>query len=146
MPVPQNHKNHTRLDPRFHFLVAPVLLLNVLVAIILAVRYWQPLHWLGIWIVVMGVALFMTAGLARDYGLRNQDRLIRLEERLRYASLLSPAEIAATEALSLRQVIALRFASDGELATLATRAAKQGLSSTQIKQSIQVWRPDTSRV
>ena len=135
-----------RIDPRFHFFVAPVLLLNIVVAVVVAIRYWAVLRWLGVWMTLVALAIFVTAGLVREYCLRNQDRIIRLEERLRYANLLSPAELALAEALSLRQRVALRFASDAELPALTTRAAQENLSAKVIKQAIVSWRADHHRV
>ena len=82
----------------------------------------------------------------RLYALRNQDRIIRLEENVRYRALLSPALLERSAILSLRQVIALRFASDAELPALIERTLTEGLQSKAIKQSIQTWRPDTHRV
>jgi hypothetical protein len=146
MPVAQNYKNHTRVEPRFHFFVAPVLLLNILVTMVIAVRYWHLLHWLGIWMVFVAVAVFMAGGLARDYGLKNQDRIIRLEERLRYQTVLPPAALAAAEGLSKRQILALRFAPDPELPDLLERTSREGLDPKQIKQSVQAWRADEWRI
>ena len=128
MPTPQNFNNHMRFDPRFHFFVAPVLLLNVLVTVYLAIHFWSNFHWLGVWGILAAVAVFMTAGLARDYALKNQDRVIRLEESLRYRTLLSPQELALTPTLTLRQIIALRFASDAELPALVPK--QPGVAST----------------
>jgi predicted lysophospholipase L1 biosynthesis ABC-type transport system permease subunit len=146
MPAPQTYKNHSRFHPPFHFFVAPVLLLNVLVSIAVLVHHW-PKHWaLLIWLVVMSLALFLLTGLARSYALRVQDRVIRLEERLRYQSLLTPELLAAAQSLTLKQIIALRFASDAELPTLIQRTLSENLKPKDIKQSITNWRADNLRV
>jgi hypothetical protein len=80
---------------------------------------------------------------ARVYGLADQDRIIRLEERLRIAALVPGAEV---QRLSTRQLIALRFASDTELPALVRRTLAEGLDPKSIKQSIVVWRPDYHRI
>ena len=146
MAAPQTAKNHTRFDPLWHGLVMPVLLANIILMIWLT-HHWWPLHaHLHEWWILLGIALFMTAALVRGYALKLQDRIIRLEERLRYAVLLPAAELPLLYALTLKQMIALRFASDAELPALALRAASQGMTPKQIKESIGVWRPDTNRV
>lgn len=146
MAEAQSYKNHVRFDPAFHFFVAPVLLLNVLVAIGVLIHDWPQHLLLHGWLVVLAAALLMTAGVARSSALRAQDRVIRLEEMLRYQRLLGPEEWAASQSLSLRQVIALRFASDAELGGLVQRVVAEGMAPKAIKQAIVTWRADTCRV
>ena len=146
MPPPQNYKNHHRFNPPFHFFVAPLSILNLIVAIAVLVRHW-PHHWaLLIWLVVMAVAFVVLVTLTRVYPLRVQDRLIRLEENLRYQRLLSPELLAQTQSLTLRQIIALRFASDAELPALVQRTLTEKLPPKSIKQAITNWRADFLRV
>ena len=78
--------------------------------------------------------------------LRAQDRVIRLEEHLRYHRLLGEHAHERYASLSLQQIIALRFASNEELPALSKRAVTEKLRPKQIKQSITVWRPDNHRV
>ena len=142
----QNFSNHTRYEPGFHFILIPILLINVLLTIVVFVHHWPYQRVLHGWLVVMAIALLMLAGLAREYANKVQDRVIRLEESLRYQRLLTPDVALAAQALSVRQVIALRFASDAELQGLVQRTLAENLTPKQIKQAVQVWRPDTHRV
>ena len=142
----QNFRSHARFDPLFHFFVAPVLLANVFVALAAFIRRW-PDHWGSYaWLLVVSVALLMTAGVARASALRAQDRIIRVEEMLRYQRLLGPEGMQAAQQLGLRQIIALRFASDAELPALARRAAVERMAPKAIKAAVQVWRADEYRV
>jgi hypothetical protein len=146
MPEPQNYKNHTRFDPIWHFFIAPLLLLNVVVAIVYLVRHW-PFHMhLFAWVILMSVVLFMAVGKARGHSLQVQDRVIRLEEQLRMKTLLSAEDYTRSQALTPQQLIGLRFASDAELPGLVKKTLDQNLTQKQIKEAIVDWRPDYLRV
>jgi hypothetical protein len=82
----------------------------------------------------------------RMYSLRVQDRIIRLEERLRLATLLSEPLRSRIPELTVGQLVALRFASDAEVPALCERALAEKLSKGDIKKSIETWRPDYWRV
>jgi Family of unknown function (DUF6526) len=146
MAVPQNYKNHTRFDPPFHYFVLLALLVNLGFAITAVIRHWPDHAHLYGWWVVMSVVLFVGFGKARGYALKTQDRIIRLEERLRLTALLSAADLAKSHELTESQLVALRFASDAELPALVKRAVDEKLSNKQIKQAIESWRPDYFRV
>src|SRR5436305_14548778 len=81
----QTYANHTRFHPPFHFFAFPILAINLLVTIYVAFRRPTPLTF---WIIFVAAALVVIALMARFYGLRNQDRIIRLEERVRLVTLL----------------------------------------------------------
>ena len=146
MPTPQTYSNHTRFHPPFHFFLLPVLIANFVITIVVLIRRWPHHIAMHAWLVVMAIALFLIAGLARDNPLRLQDRLIRLEENLRYQRLLAPELLVQTQSLTLKQIHALRFASDAELPTLLQRTLSENLEPKAIKQSITNWRPDNLRV
>jgi hypothetical protein len=140
---PQSFANHGRLDPPFHYFLAPLCMVAIVLSIILLVRQPGMGSALG---VLLSVGLIMTATKARSYALKAQDRVIRLEEQMRLAMLLPEADKPRITELTESQLIALRFASDAELPALAMRAAREGLTNKQIKSSIQNWRPDYFRV
>ena len=140
----QSFANHTRWHPPFHFFVMPVFLINFFWAIVLFLK--APGASSGWWIVV-SLALLVLGLIARINALRVQDRLIRLEEKLRYQQLLSPDLTARLNALTPAQVCALRFASDAELEQLANQVvAGQFQKPTDIKRAVKNWRPDVHRV
>ena len=128
----------------------PVLLINFIVVIVICVQnaLRHGTHHLAnhIWLVIVSLALLVLGVNMRIKDLKVQDRVIRLEERLRYAALLPPAKLAESAALTIPQIVALRFASDAELPALVSRAAAEQLTPKQIKQSIVTWRPDNHRV
>ncbi|MHB1675352.1 MAG: DUF6526 family protein [Acidobacteriaceae bacterium] len=140
---PQTYANHARFDPWFHFFLAPVFLIALIASIVHLVRH--P-HLGSVWHVVLAFALFILLFKVRTYSLKVQDRVIRLEERLRLAALLPEPLRSRINELDVRQLIALRFASDAEVSTLVERTLKENLTQKQIKQAIQVWRPDYFRV
>ena len=142
--TPQTFTNHTRWQPPFHFFVAPVLLINVIWSVVQFVR--GPALNSGWWIIV-SLALLVLAFLVRLNSLRVQDRLIRLEEKLRYRQILSATLCQETAALTTGQIIALRFAGDEELEELVGAVLAGKLARTsEIKRAIKGWRADTFRV
>jgi hypothetical protein len=142
--TPQTLANHTRWHAPFHFFLAPVLLINVIWSIVLFIK--QP-GWNSGWWIIVSVSLVVLATLVRTNSLKVQDRLIRLEERLRYQQILSPALCQEAGALTPGQMVALRFAGDDELEALvaAVLAGKFGKPG-DIKRAVKNWRADTFRV
>ena len=140
---PQNLKNHARLDPMFNIVLALVLLLNLIYSIIHLVRH---LSFRSGWFVVLSMAVIILYFKVRQYPIKVQDRVIRLEERLRLQA-LAPAEWhSQISRLSEDQLIALRFAGDDEVVALAKQALEQNLNRKQIKEHIRNWRADDWRV
>ncbi len=146
MPAAQSYKSHARFHPPFHFFVAPIFIINLGFSIYATIRHWPQHHELFLWWIVMSLALIGLLLIARTSALKAQDRIIRLEERLRLAALLPAPELAHIQSLTEAQLIALRFAPDPELPALASRAAAENLTPKQIKEAIQTWRPDHFRV
>jgi hypothetical protein len=141
--VSQNFSNHTRYDPLFHFFVLPVFAVTLIATIVHLVR--RPgLH--SAWVVVFMVAAVVVVFKSRLYALKVQDRVIRLEERLRLANLLGESLRPRIGEFTESQLVGLRFASDAELPPLAARALSEKMSCTEIKRTVQQWRPDNWRV
>jgi hypothetical protein len=140
---PQTFANHTRWDPLFHFFALPVFLLLAIAGLVHFI--WRPgLH--SALLFVVAVALAIVVVKSRLCALRVQDRVIRLEERLRLSSLLPEPTRSRIPELTEGQLVALRFASDAEVPRLAERAITEKLSPADIKKAIQTWRPDYWRV
>lgn len=140
---PQTLQNHVRFDPLFHFFLAPVSMLLVIWAIVDVAR--EP-GWMSAAHVVLAVWLVVWLTKTRLYALKVQDRLVRLEERLRLQELLPAAERSRIGDLTEDQLIGLRFASDGEVADLARKALEGNWNRKQIKEAVKSWRPDYFRV
>ncbi|GIU76580.1 MAG: hypothetical protein KatS3mg004_3667 [Bryobacteraceae bacterium] len=141
----QNYANHARLVPGYHFVLTPVLLATCIGSL---VNLWKSLGdhqrlYSASLIAVLSFCAFFIAGYARIFALKAQDRAIRAEENLRHfvlaGRLLDPR-------LSVKQIVALRFASDGEFVDLARRAAEEGMEPDAIKRAIRNWRADHYRV
>lgn len=141
--VAQTYQNHRRFLPLFHFVTATILVLNLLWQIYLMFRFFSPGTVIG---VLTAAALCSLFYYLRGFPLRVQDRVIRLEERLRLARLL-PADLQPRiEELSTGQLVALRFASDEELPELVQRVLTDNIRSREaIKQMIRSWRADHLR-
>jgi len=140
----QNFSNHGRFFPPFHFFVVPVLLINF---------FWSSYRWKtsgfsvdGFEYVVVAAALLIGFLSARMMALSVQDRVIRLEERLRYERLL-PADLKPhIGEFTVSQFVSLRFASDAELPALARKVLDEKLDQRKaIKQLVKNWRPDYLR-
>jgi hypothetical protein len=146
MATPQSLQNHARFDPAMHFFIVPVLLINVGVAIYVAMHFRHDYPYLGHWTILLSLALLVLAVRSRMNDLKTQNRIIRLEERLRIASMLPAEQLAHINELTMGQLVALRFACDEELPALVHTALTQNLEPKAIKQRISTWRADNHRV
>lgn len=144
MQETQNFKNHVRWYPLVHFILMPILLFNLIWQ---SVRLYQDPNWDRAENLLMALAFIILTFAARAQALKAQDRVIRLEEILRYNKLL-PQDLAAKAALlPSGKIVALRFASDGELAELVGRTLNNEFqNSKEIKLAIKNWRGDYLRV
>ena len=139
----QDFKHHARLHPPFHIYSFGFLTLNLIAVIVHLVRH---LSWWNGWLLVMSLVVFVPFFLIRMYAIKVQDRVIRLEERMRLKELAPADWRPQIDRLSADQCIGLRFASDGEVVALARQAVDENLNRKQIKERIKVWRPDNWRV
>lgn len=140
----QSYDNHARRFPPFHFFVFPVLSVYVLDS----VRHvWDSPTLSTGFALVVAVALFMTPILARIQALKAQDRVIRLEMRLRMREVLPPDLQGRINELTPEHMIGLRFAGDAELPELVRQVLGGRLTTTKsIKQVVKDWQADHLRV
>ena len=143
-PAPQNYANHSRFVPAFHMVAFPILMVNFIWSIVQLVRGFSFATVMG---VLMAIAFIIIFFCSRVFALKAQDRVIRLEMRLRMSELL-PADLRSRIGeFTPGQLIALRFASDGELPELARRVLTEKIENQKaIKQLIKQWNPDYLRV
>jgi Family of unknown function (DUF6526) len=139
----QNFENHAKTVPAFHMFVLPVLFLNFISSIVRVFR--APSYWTVVSLLV-SIALILLAVNARMFALTVQDRVIRLEMRLRMQQVLPPDLQARIPEFTLSQLMSLRFASDAELPELARKVLDEKLNDRKaIKKLIRNWQPDYLR-
>ena len=148
--APQSYAHHTRWDPWFHFFVLPVFVLGLIMSLI---HFFAHItegdfrdHFHAFLLILLAAALLIAVFRIRMYALKVQDRVIRLEERLRLTQLLSDPLRSRIPELTEGQLCGLRFASDAEVPKLVERTLNEKLSRKDIKQAIKTWRPDYWRV
>lgn len=140
----QNYSNHARYFPFLHFFLMPLFLL---VLVILGYRTFNGMEAGNLFPFVVIVLLMLTNLAARLQALKAQNRLIRLEEFIRYDRVLSTELAARARDLPVGRIIALRFASDRELPGLVERVlAGDFKDNKELKQAITEWRADLYRV
>ena len=148
--TPQTYANHRRLDPLFHLFVVPVFVLGLVLSLVHFSYHFRESdfrdNFHSFLLIVLALAFLTLAFKTRLYALKVQDRIIRLEERLRLMQLLPDPLRARIPELTEGQLIGLRFASDAEIPGLTQRALNEKLKRNDIKKAIQNWRPDTWRV
>ena len=141
----QNYANHRQVVPAFHYVLFPLLVLTFIGACVNLYQSWgdHARIYSASLIVVLTVCVLMLMFLCRIFSLKAQDRAIRAEENLRHFVLTGKLLDAR---LAIRQIIALRFASDDEFVSLAKEAAEKNLAADAIKQAVRKWKADTYRV
>ena len=139
----QSYSSHSRFDPHFHFFLVPISAIMFLALLyhVIFQHHDRFEMFLAGWMFLFVASLFKT----RLYALRNQDRIIRLEETVRLAGLAPDLRPRLHEVTS-DQFIALRFAPDAEAAALCKRALDEKLSRDDIKKAIKDWRGDYMRI
>ena len=147
---PQSFAHHTRWDPPFHFFILPVFVVGLIMTLI---HFFAHItegdfrdHFHDFLLILLATALLLLVFKVRLNSLKVQDRVIRLEERLRLSQLMSEPLRSRIPELTVDQLCGLRFASDAEVAKLAERALNEKLSRADIKKAIKTWRPDYWRV
>lgn len=142
----QNYSNHKRYYIPHHFIFLPLVI--ILTAIGVGNIYMDKVHRLE-WIMFSVLSfcfVYLTLMIRQHYALGNQDRIVRLEFRLRHFELLGESSKKAEEKLSFNQIAALRFAEDNEFKILLDRAINENLSGDDIKKSIKNWKADYMRL
>lgn len=143
MSKTQSLGNHARLDPLYHFLIFGFYLLNLIFA---CVFLYRQTSLTTAWYLVLSLVAIVPILKLRTYPLKVQDRVIRMEERLRLQTLALQEWHAQIARLSEDQLIALRFAGDNEVVELARQALEHNLGRKEIKERIKSWRADAWRV
>jgi Family of unknown function (DUF6526) len=140
----QSYANHARMVPGFHYVTAALLL------VYLGWTMWHAMTTRGLnehFQILGACAMVGTYWYARSFPLKAQDRVIRLEEQLRLTRLLPDDLRGRVPELSAGQLIALRFASDAEVADIVRWVLTDKVTDSKlIKQRIKTWRPDHLRV
>ncbi|MER3463608.1 MAG: hypothetical protein C4329_03470 [Chitinophagaceae bacterium] len=136
----QNLKNHTQIVWSYYIYTGIPILILIGAGIHHLIK---GKHHFALIILLVGWILLSMLFRSRSFALKAQDRAIRAEENLRHFVLTGKL---FDKRLTIGQIIALRFASDEELPSLAERAAGENLSNKQIKEAIRNWRADTYRV
>jgi Family of unknown function (DUF6526) len=139
----QNFANHTKIVPPFHFVVLGIFTINLGWSIYRIAHAFSAESVISL---LLAIAFILAALYGRLFALTVQDRVIRLEMRLRMLQLLPTDLRSRIPEFTVNQLVALRFASDGELPALARKVLDEKLSDRKtIKKMIQNWEPDFLR-
>ena len=139
----QNFKNHSRFVPLYHY-VALTLVLAILVGASINLCYNAKQNTYSSWLIfALSIIVALLWFFSRAFAIKAQDRVIRAEENFRHY-ILTGKQLSSQ--LHIKQIVALRFASDEEFVALAQKAATEQLSGKAIKQAIVNWRGDYYRV
>lgn len=142
--ITQSYSNHTRWHTPFHFVLAPILLIHLVWCVI---KLFKAPGFESAEALLLAVGLLLMMFLTRINPLRAQDRLIRLEEQMRFQRLLPEGLATQAGALPIGYIVALRFASDEELPELARQAVERKFAKPkELKLAIKSWRGDYLRV
>jgi hypothetical protein len=144
-PVPpQDFKNHRRFDPLWHFVGVLIVAFGLVGAVMHAIRH--PEGYWNWFFAVYTVGILLCVGRARSQTLTVQNRVIRLEMRIRLKELLPSALAGRINELSVGQLVGLRFAGDAELPALVERCLNGQLANGEaVKKEIKNWQADWLR-
>lgn len=139
----QNFENHAKFVPGFHVVVLGIFGINLVWSVYRLIHVFSAESAISL---LLAFAFILLAFYARTFALAVQDRVIRLEMRLRMQQIL-PAELKSRiPEFSVNQLVALRFASDAELPSLAKKVLDEKLNDRKaIKKMIREWQPDLLR-
>jgi hypothetical protein len=141
---PQSFESHAKIVPGYHRWATGLVVLPTLY---FGYRALFGFSWDGLALFLLAVGVILVGFYARYFPLRVQDRVIRLEEQLRMERLLPPDLKARARELTADQLVALRFASDGELAELVRRVLDEKITDKrEIKRAVRSWRADHQRM
>jgi hypothetical protein len=136
----QSLQNHAHRPT--HTGVAGLFAMGALVLQVMRMRGTDTGGWEIVFVIL---AVFTLTLISRTYTVRLQDRIIMLESKVRAAELLAAGQDSQLAKLSVKQIAALRFASDDEYGALLDRAVRENLAPKDIKAAIKTWRPDLYR-
>ena len=141
----QSYAKHTKLVPLYHQVLFGLIALTFVGAVVNMYRSFAATQGRrdAVLIMTLTIALAMLSFFCRIFPLKAQDRAIRAEENLRHFALTGKLLDAR---LTIKQIVGLRFASDGEFVELARRAADEGLTPDAIKKAVKTWRADHDRL
>jgi hypothetical protein len=140
----QSYKNHAKFVPMFHGVLFALIVIAFLGSLVNLYRHIGDDHGRTtvVLFLVITFSMLLVSFFARIFAMKVQDRAIRAEENLRHFALTGKL---LDHRLNIKQIVGLRFASDGEFVELARKAADEGLSMDEIKKSVKHWRPDHDR-
>ena len=140
----QSYKKHAKFLPMFHGVLFGLIVIAFLGSLVNLYRHIGDDHGRATvaLLAIISIAMLLLFFFARIFAMKVQDRAIRAEENLRHFVLTGKP---LDHRLNIKQIVGLRFASNGEFAELARKAANEGLSMDDIKKSVKQWRPDHDR-
>jgi hypothetical protein len=140
----QSYKKHAQFVPMFHFVLLGLIAIAIVGSLVNLYNHIGDARGRTavVLLAIISFSLILLFGFTRTFSMKVQDRAIRAEENLRHFALTGKL---LDHRLKIKQIVALRFASDAEFVDLARKAADEGLSMDAIKQSIKHWRPDYDR-
>lgn len=141
----QNYKNHARMVTGFHYVLAGIIFITLILSFINLYKSFQSGEGVltSIIFILIIISVLLSAFYSRSFALAAQNRAIRAEENFRHYLLTGKP---LDNSLQMGQIIALRFASNVEFPTIAQKAVSENLGNNEIKQLIQHWKADNNRV